>query len=159
MTKGAQSIGYLFPAGGPVPRELMLGRQGSIAELSRRIEERMHTILTGRRRIGKTTVCNAVCERLESDGVPVVRIEVPESLDSGALMQAIVDRSRGRNRVREIGVEAFGVARPLLEKYLAEKGIPLDLSQFAAGPAPENVGVILELPRRVAEATRCSSSR
>lgn len=50
-------IGYLFPTGGPVPRELIIGRTGEIDEIHRRVEERIHTLLRGERRIGKTTVC------------------------------------------------------------------------------------------------------
>ena len=71
-------IGHLFPAGGPVPPELIIGRTSDIDELHRRVAEGIHTMLTGERRIGKTTVCNAVCERMHEDGSVVVQIEVPE---------------------------------------------------------------------------------
>jgi hypothetical protein len=149
-----EPIGHLFPMGGPASPDVMLGRREVVDDLRRRIGEGIHTLITGRRRIGKTTVCNAVCEGLASDGTAVIEIEVPESLDSGALLQMLVDRSRGRNAVREAGVQAFKLAEPLLNDYLTEKGIPLDLSQlFKAGPAPESVEAILSLPRRLAKAT------
>ena len=55
-------IGRLFPAGGPVPADLVIGRTGDIEEIVRRSREAIHTMLTGPRRIGKTTVCAAACE-------------------------------------------------------------------------------------------------
>jgi AAA+ ATPase superfamily predicted ATPase len=147
----AQSIGYLFPAGGPVPRKLILGRQGPIAELSRRIEERIHTILTGERRIGKTTVCNAVCGMLAEEGSTVVQVEVPESTDAEALLQLVIDRSRDRGPVAE-GRRLFkAAAEPLIEAYLSEQGIPVDLSGLDHRPLPQTMRKILSLPIKLAE--------
>jgi hypothetical protein len=71
-------IGRLFPAGGPVPPDLVIGRAGDIEEIVRQSREAIHTMLTGPRRIGKTTVCSAVCERLAQEDAVVVDIEVPE---------------------------------------------------------------------------------
>jgi hypothetical protein len=72
-------IGRLFPAGGPVPADLVIGRTGDIEEIVRRSHEAIHTMLTGPRRIGKTTVCAAACEQLRQDGTVVVDIEVPSA--------------------------------------------------------------------------------
>ncbi len=55
MVEG-ERIGRLFPAGGPVPPELVIGRTGEIDEIQRRLQEAIHTMLTGPRRTGKTTV-------------------------------------------------------------------------------------------------------
>jgi hypothetical protein len=41
-------IGRLFPAGGPVPADLVIGRTGDIEEIVRRSREAIHTMLTGR---------------------------------------------------------------------------------------------------------------
>jgi MoxR-like ATPase len=77
-------IGRLFPAGGPVPPELVIGREGDIAEVERGLREGIHTLVTGPRRVGKTTVCNAVCERARRDDAVVIAIEVPERPDAAA---------------------------------------------------------------------------
>jgi hypothetical protein len=144
------NIGYLFPAGGPVPRELIIGRNGEIDEIHRRIDERIHTLLTGERRIGKTTVCNAVCAKLEDEGSIVVRVEVPESSDAGALLQLVVDRSRQHGLLAQ-GSRLFKTAEPLVEGYLKEIGIPLDLSQLnRTSPPPETMRKILSLPLKLA---------
>jgi predicted GTPase len=41
----------------------------------------MSTMLAGERRIGKTTVCAAVCEELKREGALVVEVDVPERPD------------------------------------------------------------------------------
>lgn len=46
-------IGPLFPLGGPVPPELIIGRRGEIEEIGQRVREGMSTLLSGPRRIGK----------------------------------------------------------------------------------------------------------
>jgi hypothetical protein len=145
-------IGHLFPAGGPVPPELVIGRTSDIEELHRRVAEGIHTMLTGARRIGKTTVCNAVCERLRKDGSIVVQIEVPESADATALLQLIVDRFSRISLTAKSGRLAKA-ARPLIEKALSENGIPLDLSQFDSTQVIATARTILSLPLRLADET------
>lgn len=143
-----ESIGYLFPAGGPVPADLIIGREEPIEELARRIEEGMHTMLTGPRRIGKTTVCDAVCRRLQEAGSIIVKIEVPEGADAEALLQLIIDRCREDSA--SVGRVARTL-RPLVEAILEELGLPLDLSQLAPTAPPETVRKILSLPLKLAE--------
>jgi AAA+ ATPase superfamily predicted ATPase len=112
-------IGRLFPAGGPVPADLVIGRTGDIEEIVRRSREAIHTMLTGPRRIGKTTVCAAVCEQLRQDGTVVVDIEVPERTDAKDLLQLVVDRC---NRISRSAATRglLRVALPLIEQTLAD---------------------------------------
>lgn len=145
-------IGRLFPAGGPVSPDLIIGRTGEIDELYRRVAEGIHTMLTGERRIGKTTVCNAVCERIRKDGSTVVQVEVPESADAMALLQLVVDRFSRISLVAK-GRRLLKAAQPLIEKVLSESGIPLDLSQLGSQPTPPTARTILSLPSRLAEET------
>lgn len=65
-----------------MPADLVIGRTGDIDEILRRLREAIHTMLTGPRRIGKTTVCVAACEQLRQDGAVVIDIEVPERTDA-----------------------------------------------------------------------------
>jgi len=135
-----------------VPPELIIGRKGDIDELHRRVTEGIHTMLTGDRRIGKTTVCNAVCERVRDDGSTVVQIEVPESPDAVALLQLIVDQFSRISLIAR-GGRLARAARPLIEKVLGENGIPLDLSQLGSTPITPTARTILSLPLRLAEET------
>ena len=143
-------IGRLFPAGGPVPADLVIGRTGDIEEIVRRSREAIHTMLTGPRRIGKTTVCAAACEQLRQDGTVVVDIEVPERTDAKDLLQLVVDRC---NRISRSAATRglLRVALPLIEQTLAEQGIPLDLGQLAAEPESLPTRKILALPLALAE--------
>ena len=144
-------IGRLFPVGGPVPPDLIIGRAGDLDELERRVREELHTILVGPRRIGKTTVCEAVCERARRSDAAVVTVEVPERPDSRALLQLVIDRcSRLSHEGR--GRRAAAVARPLIEKLLADLGIPLDLSVLGSD-ATLPTREVLALPVRLADAT------
>lgn len=145
-----ERIGRLFPLGGPVPPDLIIGRAGELDELERRVREELHTILIGPRRIGKTTVCEAVCDRARRSESAVVTIEVPERPDSRALLQLMIDRcSRLSHEAR--GRRAARIARPLIEKLLADLGVPLDLSVLASD-APLPTREVLSLPVRLADA-------
>lgn len=144
-------IGRLFPAGGPVPPDLVIGRTGDIEELHRRVAEGIHTLLTGDRRIGKTTVCNAVCERIRANGSTVVQIEVPESADGIALLQLVVDRF-SRISLAARARRTFRSVQPLIETVLRESGIPLDLSQLDVATA-STARAIFSLPARLVEET------
>jgi hypothetical protein len=145
-------IGRLFPAGGPVPPELVIGRAGDVDEIARRLQEAIHTMLTGDRRIGKTTVCDAACERVRSDGMVVVTVEVPERPDGTALLQLVVDRT-SRISLAATGRRVLRATRPLIEKVLRDEGIPLDLSQLDAEPGALPTRTILSLPSKLAEET------
>ncbi len=146
----SEPIGRLFPAGGPVPPELVIGRTGEIDEISRRLHEAVHTMLTGRRRIGKTTVCDAVCERLRPTGFSIVKAEVPERPDARDLLQLIVDRCNRISLAAKARLAARA-AQPLIEDVLNAAGIPLDLSELTSEPGAMPTREILALPRALAE--------
>jgi Cdc6-like AAA superfamily ATPase len=122
MVEG-ERIGRLFPAGGPVPPELVIGRTGEIDEIERRLREAIHTMLTGPRRIGKTTVCDAVCERLRQEGFTVVKVEVPERPDARELLQLVIDRCN-RISLASKTRRLTRIARPLIEDVLKTAGMP-----------------------------------
>ncbi len=106
-------------------------------------------MLVGPRRIGKTTVCEAVCDRLRHDGAAVVEIEMPERPNSTAALQLMIDRcsrlsleSRGRRTAR--------IARPWIEKLLGDLGVPLDLTALTSDSGPLPSRQVLSLPVRLA---------
>lgn len=146
-----RALGVLFPLGGPVPRELIIGRGGEIEEVRRRLSEGMSTMLLGPRRIGKTTVCAAVCRELKDAGALVVEVDVPERPDSEALLQLVIDAC-SRISLQSRADAALRVARPTIEKTLSDLGLPLDLSSLGATPGDLPVRAILGLPAELARA-------
>jgi hypothetical protein len=150
MSGPPEPIGPLFPIGGPVPPELIIGRTGEIQDLERRVGEGISTMLVGPRRIGKTTVCAAVCEKLKVEGALVVKIDVPERSDSGDLLQLIIDVC-SRISIADHARKGLRFMRPLIEKILSEQGVPLDLSTLTDGTALPSRAVLqlpVELARR-----------
>jgi hypothetical protein len=146
------AIGRLFPAGGPVEPALLVGRQGEVAEISGRLSEGVHIMLTGARRIGKTSVCKAVAEEMREADAVIIEIEVPERTISRDLLQDIIDRcNRAYPAKRRVGL-GVRIARPLFEELLRDQGIPLDLSQLTPEPSAPQQRQILTGPLHVAEA-------
>ena len=133
-----------------MPPHLVIGRRGAIDEIERRLREGLSTMLVGPRRIGKTTVCDAVCDRLRADGVPVIEVEVPERRDAAALLQAIVHEVHEASLL-PAGRRLVRAARPLAEKLLEEHGIPLDLSELGAESGELPMREIVALPAGLAE--------
>ena len=82
----------------------------------------------------------------------VVEIEVPERPDAAALLQLLIDRC---NRISITAAERrlLRATRPLIEKVLGDKGIPLDLSQLGAEPGALPTRTILSLPLEIARQT------
>jgi nucleoside-triphosphatase THEP1 len=123
MDEPYEPIGTLFPLGGPVPPDLIIGRRGEIDEIGDRLREGMSTMLAGARRIGKTTVCAAVCEQLGSEGTLVIEVDVPERGDSRALLQLIIDACSRISLARR-GRSALRVARPMAAaRYTARSAL------------------------------------
>jgi hypothetical protein len=150
-----EPIGLLFPLGGPVPHDLIIGRRGEIEEIGGRLREGMSTMLAGERRIGKTTVCAAVCEELKRAGALVIEVDVPERPDSRALLQLIIDACSRVSRTHA-GRTALRFARPTIEKLFSELGVPLDLSALDRETHELPTRTVLSLPAELArrEGTR-----
>jgi len=150
MSDPREPIGTLFPLGGPVPPDLIIGRRGDIDEIGGRLREGMSTMFAGPRRIGKTTVCAAVCEQLRREGALVIEVDVPERADSRALLQLIIDACSRISLARR-SRSALRVARPAIEKLLSEYGVPLDLAALGREPAEElPARAVLSLPAEFA---------
>lgn len=123
----------------------MIGRSGERTELELRMREGLSTMLVGPRRAGKTTVCEAACDTLLQEGFVLFHIEVPERTDSGALLQLMVDRATRISLVDEASTLAR-TFRPMVEKFLRDQGIPLDLSSLDHPPGTAEARSILSLP-------------
>jgi hypothetical protein len=142
-------LGRLFPAGGPADPDMMIGRATDVGDLVSMLRLGAHCLIAGDRRIGKTTVCRSACTTLQRDhGFRVISVEVPERSSSVDLCQLVLSRclSVGAGTGRKL----WGAAKPLVEKALADRGIPLDLSTLGPDPVPATRRRILELPLLIA---------
>ncbi len=147
----APKIGHVLPVGGPVPPDYVIGRTGEIDQLVTRLSESVHTMASGERRIGKTTICGAACARLRPQ-LETVRIEVPERRDADArvLLQLIIDRCNTISHAAAAR-RLLRAARPAIETVLGSAGIPLNLDELGAEPAASTAREILALPRTLAD--------
>jgi AAA+ ATPase superfamily predicted ATPase len=128
----------------------MIGREDEVARVVRQVSQGVSTLVTGPRRIGKTTVCDEVCRQLDEDHhALIVRIDVPERVggDATALLQLIVDACAALRIPDARGM--LQVLRPTIEKWLREEGIPMDLSSVGRR-APLTMREVVGLPLRVA---------
>jgi ABC-type Mn2+/Zn2+ transport system ATPase subunit len=150
MDSALPPIGPLFPLGGPVPEDLIIGRAGEIDDVARRLREGLSTLLVGPRRIGKTTVCEAVCRMLAEQGVLVIKVDVPERDDCGPLLQQIVDGCASLT-VEATAKSLLRLLRPTVERILEDQGVAMDLSALSAEQRQGSTRKILELPIAVAQ--------
>jgi len=128
---------------------MMIGRAADVRDLVTMLDQGVHVLVAGDRRIGKTTVCGAACAMLRAAlGMRVVSVEVPERSNSLDLCQLLIARCLASGPAA--GRRLLGAATPLVEKLLADRGIPLDLSSLGPEPAPITRRAILELPLQIA---------
>jgi hypothetical protein len=144
----------VFPAGGPVDPALMVGREAETRELSQMVTEGISVALSGPRRIGKTTLGDAVSAAASAHMVVIPRIEIPEArADAAELLTAIVDGCERHMK----GDEARSIARalkPTFERLLKERlGLDISLDEALCQPEQLSQRGVLLLPVAIAEAT------
>jgi hypothetical protein len=94
-------------------RQYFYGREDEVAELSRRVQRKLLTVLFGQSGLGKTSILRAgLVPRLRSQGYcPVyVRIDYGRAAPEPAeqIKQAIADTARGSGQWTQVGVAAPG---------------------------------------------------
>jgi hypothetical protein len=148
-------LGLLFPVGGRVEPVQMVGRVGDVQDVVELLFEHVHVTLSGARRIGKTTVCNAACERLRDEHQFIVlEVEAPEQSTAAGFCELIAARY-ARASLTEVARRGVRVARPILE-HLTERllGVTPDLSSVTdPDQALLSRRAALELPRALASET------
>jgi DNA polymerase III delta prime subunit len=149
MAKRVEQLGLLFPAGGRVAPEQMIGREGDVEDLVVRLREHSHLVLSGPRRAGKTSVCGAACARLRDEGFLTIEVEAPEQSSAEGFCQLMIDRC-ARLDLDRISKGLLKGAVPVVQALLAEQGVPLDLSSFAADVPDPARRAALALPLAIA---------
>lgn len=140
-------IAELLPAGGPVPVELMVGRDLERQDLVVRVDEGQSVMLVGPRRIGKTTLCDAACGDLTPKLIVLERIEVPEGVESLAGMIDEVVRRVHANTTADERRRLLESARDMWGAYLESKGLRRPTDQDAPTPLQRE---LLALPLALA---------
>lgn len=148
-------MGPVFPVGGPVPAEDLVGREPYLRSTTTRLLEGEHLLIAGPRRIGKTSVILEVLRRIRRKGAVTAYVDCLGATDvrglaerlasslltslegkEGALedARAIASGLRPRGRIR---YEHLELAMPILRETAAQRA-------FEAG---------LDLPRAIAQRT------
>jgi hypothetical protein len=66
-----------------VPPDRQIGREGDIARLAQQLANGEHTVLSDRRRAGKTTVALGALDALATRGYRIVALDLSEAIDDG----------------------------------------------------------------------------
>lgn len=128
----------------------MIDREGDVAELVFRLDEGVHSLLSGARRIGKSTVCNAAAVRLrEQRGAVVIWLEAPKQATAVGFCQLLIDQCT-RIDLSHLAREYGKTLRPTIEALLRSLGVPLDLSALGEDVPPATRRDALELPLKIA---------
>jgi Ni2+-binding GTPase involved in maturation of urease and hydrogenase len=131
-------IGLLFPAGGRVEPAQMIGRIGDVHNVVEHLRERVDVALVGPRRIGKTTVCNAACDRLRDEhGFLVIEVETPEQSTAAGFCELVAARY-ARDSLTDEARAAGKVTRSMLETALEHLSRRWSCSWTAASSAPSS---------------------
>lgn len=142
-----------LPAGGPVAPEFVIGRRGAIEDRAFRAREGVSLALTGPRRVGKTTLGDAVCSELKSGMTVLPRVEVAEHrADASELLRAINAACERATRADE-AKRLVRALRPALEALFGRAGLSTDLAELFADPASLSQRETLMLPVALAQAT------
>jgi len=81
----------LFPLGGPVPEDDIVGREDFIISLETRLAEGQSVMLAGPRRIGKTSIANEVLRMLKKKGFYVASIDFFRSSSKRNIAESIIN--------------------------------------------------------------------
>ena len=115
----------LFPIDQPVPEERQVGRRSSIDALERRLTDVSHQWLIGERRIGKTSVAEAVLTRLREQGAVALSVDLDRILarSRGPLPAPIAETTRLRR--------CFALATHEETSSLARRAVDARISALA----------------------------
>lgn len=154
----------LFPTDQPLPADLLIGRNEDVREIATTLVGGSHLIISGPRRTGKTSVCDAALRNLEGESSYVVEIDLFRIASAAELAEVLVARTianrsalrRIVHQAREAGrlvADAAGVSAVVKSK--TELGEELEIAftpQMARRDPERYLDYALALPGRIAEA-------
>ncbi len=159
-----ESSAILFPTDQPLSAELLIGRSEDVREIAATLAGGGHLVISGPRRTGKTSVCDAALRRLEDDGLYVVEIDLFRIASAAELAEALVaqtiaNRSPLRrivHQAREAGrlvADAAGVSAVVKSKTELGEEMEIAFTPHLARRDPERyLDYALALPGRIGAA-------
>jgi hypothetical protein len=159
-----QPSATLFPTDQPLPADSLIGRGDDIREIAITLAGGGHVVISGPRRTGKTSVCDASLRALEGDGCYVVEVDLFRIASAAELAevlvaQTIANRSAMRrivHQAREAGrlvADAAGVSAVVKSKTELGEELEIAFTPHMARRDPERyLDYALTLPDRVAKA-------
>jgi len=156
----------LFPTDRPLPIGEMIGREADVREIAATLTGGASTIVAGPRRTGKTSVCDAVLERLARRGFYTVAVDLFRIATAAEMAEALVaatlsNRSGLRrilHQTRKAGrFVADAVQTSAVVKSKTQLGEELEIAfqpGLAARDPDRYLDFALELPARIAAADR-----
>jgi AAA+ ATPase superfamily predicted ATPase len=154
----------LFPTDRPLPADLLIGRGEDVREIAATLAGGGHLVISGPRRTGKTSVCDAALRKLEDDGLYVVEVDLFRIASAAELAEALVARTianrsalrRVVHQAREAGrlvADAAGVSAVVKSKTELSEEIEIAFTPSLAHRDPERyLDYALALPGRIAAA-------
>src|SRR5256712_4081724 len=80
-----------FPVGGPVPAADLVGRETYLRRLTERLEDGQHVLISGPRRIGKTSIILEALRRLRRRGAHTAYVDCLGATDIRGLGERLAD--------------------------------------------------------------------
>ncbi len=142
----------VFPCGGPVGGEHLVGRETEIARITKMLSRGQSVVLAGPRRYGKTSVLLEVLGRLRDKGLHTTFVDLFEVANVGGLADRLVGgalRNEGMSGPKLVALARQGVQR-LKERIkiaqLSANGMEV-LLEFSGDPDPHRLlASALDLP-------------
>jgi hypothetical protein len=154
----------LFPTDRPLSADLLIGRTEDVREIAATLAGGGHLVISGPRRTGKTSVCDAALRRLEEEGLYVVEIDLFRVASAAELAEVLVARTianrsalwRIVHQAREAGrlvADAAGVSAVIKSKIELGEEIEIAFTPNLARRDPDRyLDYALALPGRIADA-------
>src|SRR5207245_10306414 len=80
-----------FPVGGPVPAADLVGREAYLRRLIERLEDGQHVLISGPRRIGKTSIIVEALRRIRRHGAHTAYVDCLGATDIRGLGERLAD--------------------------------------------------------------------
>src|SRR5437879_11751042 len=93
-----------FPVGGPVPAADLVGREAYLRRLIERLEDGQHVLISGPRRIGKTSIIVEALRRIRRHGGHTAYVDCLGATD----IRGLGERLRSEERRVGKGSEGLG---------------------------------------------------
>jgi uncharacterized protein len=154
----------LFPTDRPLSHDLLMGRAEDVREIAATLSGGGHVVISGPRRTGKTSVCDAALDTLEGEGHYVVSVDLFRIASAAELAEALVARTianrsvlrRILHRTREAGrlaADTAGVSAVVKSKLELGEELEIAFTPNLARRDPNRfLDYALDLPGRIAKA-------